>query len=107
VTKPPKTAAVNNTVLVIDREQQVRRFISAGLELHGYSVIGADNGATGLSTVTAIRPDLIVLDPALSDMNGAEVLETIRSWSVVPVIILSIQSEEEQKIRFLRGGADD
>jgi two-component system KDP operon response regulator KdpE len=96
-----------NTVLVIDHEQQIRRFITAGLELYGYSVSEADTGALGLSAATAIRPDLIILDPALSDMNGAEVLKTIRSWSNVPIIILSVQSEEEHKVRFLRSGADD
>jgi two-component system KDP operon response regulator KdpE len=96
-----------NTVLVIDREQQIRRFVTAGLELYGYSVREAENGAIGLSAATVMRPDLIVLDPALLDMNGADVLKTIRSWSNVPVIIVSVRSEEEQKVRFLRGGADD
>jgi two-component system, OmpR family, KDP operon response regulator KdpE len=96
-----------NMVLVIDRERPIRRFVTAGLELYGFSVIEAENGATGLSAATVMRPDLIVLDPALSDMNGADVLKTIRSWSNVPIIILSVESEEEQKVRFLRGGADD
>jgi two-component system KDP operon response regulator KdpE len=96
-----------NTVLVIDSEQQVRRFITAGLELYGYSVCEADNGAAGLSAAVTIRPDLIVLDPAVSDMSGADVLKTIRSWSNVPVIVLSVQCEEEEKVRFLRSGADD
>jgi two-component system KDP operon response regulator KdpE len=96
-----------NTVLVIDHEQHIRRFIIAGLELYGYSVSEAENGVTGLNAVAQIRPDLIVLDPALSDMSGVEVLNTIRSWSNVPVIILSIRSDEEQKVHFLRGGADD
>jgi two-component system KDP operon response regulator KdpE len=96
-----------NMVLVIDREQQIRRYIATGLELHGYSVTAAENGAAGLSAATVVRPDLIILDPALPDMNGAEVLRTIRSWSNVPVIIVSLQSKEEHKVRFLRSGADD
>jgi two-component system, OmpR family, KDP operon response regulator KdpE len=96
-----------NMVLVIDREPRIRRFIATGLELHGYSVTDAENGAAGLSAAALVRPDLIILDPALPDMSGAEVLRTIRSWSNVPVIIVSIQSEEEQKVRFLRSGADD
>jgi two-component system KDP operon response regulator KdpE len=96
-----------NTILVIEHEQQIRRFVAAGLELHGYSVCEADSGATGLSTATVVRPDLIILDPALADMNGAEVLKTIRSCSNVPVIILSVQSEDECKLRFLRSSADD
>jgi two-component system KDP operon response regulator KdpE len=96
-----------NTILVIDHERQIRRFITAGLELHGYAVSEADSGATGLTMATVIRPDLIILDPALPDVNGADVLKAIRSWSNVPVIILSVQSEEEHKVRFLRSGADD
>lgn len=95
-----------NTILVIDHERQIRRFISAGLELYGYSVIEADNGAAGLNAAVH-RPDLIILDPALPDTNGADVLQNIRSWSNVPIIILSVRSEEEQKVRFLRAGADD
>jgi Response regulator receiver domain len=61
---------VANTILVIDHEKQIRRFITAGLELHGYSVSEADNGVMGLSAATVMRPDLIILDPDLSDMNG-------------------------------------
>jgi two-component system KDP operon response regulator KdpE len=96
-----------NMVLVIDREQQIRRFVTTGLQLYGYSVTEAENGVTGLRAAALVRPDLMILDPSLPDMSGAEVLRTMRSWSNVPVIIVSIQSEEEQKVRFLRGGADD
>jgi CheY-like chemotaxis protein len=106
VTKPPRPAMVNR-ILLIERERQIRRFITAGLQLHNYSVAGAESGKAGLSIVLAIRPDLIILAPALPDMNGAEVLKAIRSWSDVPIIILSIQSGEEHIVSFLRSGADD
>ena len=96
-----------NTVLVIDDEPQIRRFISAGLELYGYSVREAENGSAGLNAVAHARPDLIILDLALPDMSGMEVLQTIRSWSNVPIIVLSIQADEEQKVHLLRSGADD
>ncbi len=96
-----------NKVLVIDHEQQIRRFITAGLELYGFSVSEAENGVTGLNAVAHMRPDLVVLDPALADIGGTEVLNTIRSWSNVPVIILSARADEEQKVHFLRSGADD
>jgi two-component system KDP operon response regulator KdpE len=96
-----------NNVLVIDDESQIRRFICAGLELHGYAVREAENGAIGLSTTAHMQPDLIVLDLGLPDMGGIEVLETIRSWSNVPVIVLSVQSDEEQKVHLLKIGADD
>jgi two-component system, OmpR family, KDP operon response regulator KdpE len=100
----PKPA---NTVLVIDCDPQVRRYLNAGLELYGYSVSQAENGSVGLNAMTHIRPDLVILDPDLPDVSGIEVLQTIRSWSNVPVIVLSIQAEEDHKVHFLRSGADD
>ena len=96
-----------NKVLVIDDESQIRRFVSAGLELYGYSVSEAESGSAGLNAVAHIRPDLIILDLGLPDTGGVEVLRTIRSWSNVPVIVLSIQVDEEQKVHLLRSGADD
>jgi two-component system KDP operon response regulator KdpE len=96
-----------NTIVVIDDEPQVRRFVKAGLELYGYSVSEAQNGSTGLNAVAHSRPDLIILDLGLPDMGGVEILNTIRSWSNVPVIVLSVQLDEEQKVHLLRSGADD
>jgi DNA-binding response OmpR family regulator len=93
------------TILVIDDEPQIRRLISTGLELYGYSVRGAENGSAGLAAITRFRPDLVILDLGLPDMSGIEVLETIRSWLNVPVIVLSIY-DEDQKVRLLRSGAD-
>jgi two-component system, OmpR family, KDP operon response regulator KdpE len=96
-----------NTILVIDDEPQIRRFLKAGLELYGYSVSEAENGSAGLNAVAHNRPDLIILDLGLPDMSGLEVLNTVRSWSNVPVIVLSVQVEEEQKVHLLLSGADD
>jgi two-component system, OmpR family, KDP operon response regulator KdpE len=100
----PKAA---NRILIIDDEPQIRRFVKAGLELYGYSVSEAENGSAGINAVAHSRPDLIILDLGLPDMSGVEILNTIRSWSNVPVIVLSVQVEEEQKVRLLRSGADD
>jgi two-component system, OmpR family, KDP operon response regulator KdpE len=94
-------------VLVIDDEAQIRRFLRAGFELHGYTVLEAENAMTGLRIATIDKPDLIILDLNLPDLEGSEVLERIRSWSSVPIIILSIQSDEQEKVRLLRLGADD
>jgi two-component system, OmpR family, KDP operon response regulator KdpE len=102
-----RTRKPTNTVLVIECEPQTRRFVAAGLRLYGYSVSQAENGSVGLNAVAHIRPDLIIIDPALPDMSGMEVLQTIRSWSSVPVITLSINAEEDEKVHFLRSGADD
>jgi two-component system, OmpR family, KDP operon response regulator KdpE len=112
-TKPPKCAIRSakpkpaNTVLVIDCDPQTRRFVSAGLNFYDYSVCQAENGSKGLNAVAHIRPDVIILDPALPDMSGIEVLQTIRSWSNAPVIVLSIDADEDHKVHFLRSGADD
>ncbi len=94
-------------VLVIDDEAQIRRFLRAGFELHGFSVLEAENAAVGLRTATMSSPDLIILDLNLPDLEGSEVLERIRSWSNVPVIVLSIQSDVREKVRLLKLGADD
>ena len=94
-------------VLVIDDEGQIRRFLRAGFELHGFVVLEAENAAAGLKAATFNKPDLIILNLNLPDMEGSEVLERIRSWSNVPVIVLSIQSDEQEKVRLLRLGADD
>jgi two-component system KDP operon response regulator KdpE len=97
----------SNVVLVIDDEPKIRRFLRAGFELHSFSVVEAENGADGLKAATFSAPDLVILDLALPDLHGTEVLERLRSWSNVPVIILSVVADEDEKVRLLRSGADD
>jgi two-component system, OmpR family, KDP operon response regulator KdpE len=96
-----------NVVLLIEDESKIRRFLRAGFELQGFSVIEAENAADGLKAATFSTPDLIILDLALPDLHGSEVLERIRSWSNVPIIILSVVSSEDEKVRLLQAGADD
>jgi two-component system KDP operon response regulator KdpE len=97
----------SNIVLLIDDEPKIRRFLRAGFELDGFTVLEAENAAEGLKTATFSPPDLIVLDLGLPDLHGSEVLERIRSWSNVPIIVLSVVSSEEEKVRLLQAGADD
>jgi two-component system KDP operon response regulator KdpE len=94
-------------VLVVDDEAQIRRFLRAGLELEGYSVNEAANAAEGLRSATLRPLDLMILDLALPDNDGSEVLTRLRSWSNVPVIVLSVRSDETEKVRLLELGADD
>jgi two-component system KDP operon response regulator KdpE len=94
-------------VLIIDDEAQIRRFLRAGFELHDYTVLEAENAMAGLKAATIEKPDLIVLDLNLPDLDGSGVLERIRSWSNVPIIILSIEANEHEKVRLLKLGADD
>jgi two-component system KDP operon response regulator KdpE len=97
----------SNVVLLIDDEPKIRRFLRAGFELDGFSVLEAENAAEALKIATVSPPDLIILDLALPDLHGTEVLDRIRSWSNVPVIILSVVSGEDEKVRLLQSGADD
>jgi two-component system, OmpR family, KDP operon response regulator KdpE len=99
-----KTAS---TLLVIDGDPEIRRVISADLEPYGYLLTFAETGETGLNAAIHIRPDLILLDTALPDMSGLEVLNVIRSWSTVSVIVLSAETDETLKVDLLKSGADD
>jgi two-component system KDP operon response regulator KdpE len=97
----------SNLVLLIEDEPKIRRFLRAGFEINGFSVLEAENAADGLKAATFSSPDLIILDLALPDLHGTEVLERLRSWSNVPIIILSVVSSEDAKVRLLQAGADD
>jgi two-component system, OmpR family, KDP operon response regulator KdpE len=94
-------------ILVIDEDTRIRRLLRAGFELQDYAVIEAANATAGLKSVTINKPDLIILEPNLPDLDGAEVLVRIRSRSNIPIIVLSIRSHEQEKVKMLRLGADD
>ncbi|HBY94379.1 MAG: response regulator [Ardenticatenaceae bacterium] len=94
-------------VLVVDDERSIRCFLRASLTVNGYTVFEATNGREALSTVSANRPDVIILDLGLPDMDGVEVTQRVREWSQVPIIILSVREHEEDKIAALDAGADD
>ncbi|HEY7243700.1 MAG TPA: response regulator [Xanthobacteraceae bacterium] len=93
--------------LVVDDEVQIRRFLRAGLELDEFAVAEAESGGEALRCATLRAPDLVILDLGLPDMDGSEVLERLRGWSTVPVIVLSVRSHEGEKVRLLEKGADD
>lgn len=94
-------------VLVIDDEAQIRKFLRISLETHGYQVHETARGADGLAEAARLRPDLVVLDLGLPDMEGLEVLRRLREWTQVPVVVLSVRASEEDKIALLDAGADD
>ncbi|MGQ0601704.1 MAG: response regulator [Anaerolineales bacterium] len=94
-------------LLIIDDEVQIRRFLRVSLEGHGYRVHEAVTGHDGLTQAATLRPDVIVLDLGLPDMDGTVVLKRLREWSRVPVIVLSARTSEEHKIALLDAGADD
>jgi len=95
------------TIIVIEDEAQIRRFLRTTLTSEGYQVIEAETGKQGLTEAATRKPDLIILDLGLPDMDGVEVVKGIRAWSFVPIIILSARSQESDKISALDAGADD
>src|SRR6187455_2222061 len=105
--RPIPMSEPSPVVLVVDDEVQIRRFLRAGLELDGFVVQDAETGADALKWVTLKQPDLIILDLGLPDMDGGDVLERLRAWSTVPTIVLSVRSNEAEKVRLLESGADD
>jgi two-component system, OmpR family, KDP operon response regulator KdpE len=94
-------------VLVVDDEIQIRRFLRTGFELNGFTVHEAGTGAEAIRTATLRPIDIAIVDLGLPDMDGSEVVERIRSWSSMPIIVLSVRSSEGEKVRLLEAGADD
>jgi two-component system KDP operon response regulator KdpE len=94
-------------VLVVDDEPAIRRFLRTALEANAYVVFEASTGSEAVSGVMAHRPDLMVLDLGLPDLDGIEVARIVREWSRVPIIVLSVREREADKVAALDAGADD
>ena len=94
-------------VLVVDDEKAIQRFLKNALSSAEFSVHVAEGGKEALAAAVAIRPDLIILDLGLPDMDGVEVLRRLREWTQVPIIILSVRDREDEKVTALDSGADD
>lgn len=95
------------TALIIDDEIQIRRLLRMALEARGYKVFEAATGQLGLNEIVFHKPDVVILDMGLPDLDGLEVLKKIREWSTVPVLILSVRDQESVKVTALELGADD
>jgi len=93
--------------LIIDDERSIRRFLRISLEANGYRVYEAIDGRDGLAQSAMLCPDVVLLDLGLPDMDGVDVLKSIREWSHTPVIILSVRNADADKIAALDAGADD
>lgn len=94
-------------MLVVDDERAIRRFLQVSLTAQGHAVFEATNGQEALDAVVAHRPDVIILDLGLPDMDGIEVTRRLREWTQTPIIILSVREHENDKIAALDAGADD
>jgi two-component system KDP operon response regulator KdpE len=95
------------TIIIVEDEAHIRRFLRTALTAEGYQVFEAVTGKQGLTEAATRKPDLIILDLGLPDMDGVEVVKGVRSWSSVPIVILSARSQESDKISALDAGADD
>lgn len=94
-------------VLVIDDESQIRKLLKVSLTAHGYCLEEASTGREGINRAAAFKPDLMIVDLGLPDMDGKTVIREIREWSQAPIIILTARDQEQEKIEALDAGADD
>ncbi len=94
-------------ILVVEDDKPIRNLISATLKMHDYKFIAAENGSGAVLEASSHNPDIMLLDLGLPDMDGVEVIKRIRSWSGMPIIVISARSEDRDKIEALDSGADD
>ena len=101
------SASAMANVLIIDDENQIRKFLDIAFRAQGYKTLLAENGQKGLELLALQGADLVILDLGLPDLDGFEVLLELRTWSNVPVIVLSVRANEEEKVKLLDAGAND
>jgi len=94
-------------IVLIEDEQQIRRFVTAALENEGFQVFSAETGKQGLIEIGTRKPDVVILDLGLPDIDGLEVIRDVRTWSNIPIIVLSARTQETEKVAALDAGADD
>lgn len=97
----------NPIIVIIEDDPPIRRFLRTALGMHGFETFEAETGRKGIIEAGTRKPDLIILDLGLPDMDGVEVVKAIREWSEIPIIILSARNSEQHKIEALDAGADD
>ncbi len=102
-----ESAAVPATVLVIEDETPIRKFLRAALEAQGFAVVESGTGQDGIAQAAMRAPDLLLLDLGLPDTDGFEVVRRVREWSTMPILVLSARGREDDKIHALDAGADD
>ena len=95
------------SILVVEDDVPVRCLITTTLKTHGYKYLTASNGETAIMMTTSHNPDIMLLDLGLPDIDGIEVIRSVRTWSNLPIIVLSARSEDSDKIEALDNGADD
>lgn len=95
------------TILIIEDEENIRDFISTSLRAQDYKTVDAKTAAEGMTLAASLCPDVILLDLGLPDMDGMEVIRSVRAWSMLPILVISARSREKEKVEALDLGADD
>lgn len=103
----PARETIRATVLLIEDDPAIRRLLRASFEDTGLKLVEAENGKEGVELATRKSPDLILLDIGLPDMSGLEIVQLVRGWSKIPIIMLTAQGQERVKVECLEAGADD
>jgi two-component system KDP operon response regulator KdpE len=105
--QPAEQSAILAKILIVDDEPQIRRFLRISLNAYGYEVVEAGRGEEAITKTAIDKVDLVILDLGLPDIDGQTVIEQIREWSAVPIIVLSVRAGDVEKVRALDGGAED
>lgn len=101
------TQSTPDSILLIEDDPHIRKFLRISLEAHGFIVHEARLAADGLALCAAEQPDMVILDLGLPDMDGKELIQRLRDWSQLPIIVLSVRADEEEKVSALDAGAND
>lgn len=98
---------LQHKILVIEDDPQIRKFLTITLTSHDYAVIPAESGREGIRLATSVKPDAILLDLGLPDIDGKDVIASVREWSKLPIVVLSVRNQEDEKIKAFDLGAND
>ncbi|HEY1382956.1 MAG TPA: response regulator transcription factor [Dongiaceae bacterium] len=94
-------------ILIVDDEPAIRRFLKASLETEGFQIVAVEDAAQALAAITQVKPDLMILDLGLPDLDGLDVIRQVRTSGALPIIVLSVRNDEPGKVAALDAGADD
>lgn len=96
-----------NTILIVDDESQIRKLLKISVQSEGYKSEECDNGSQAVRLIASVKPELVILDLGLPDMDGIEVIKSVREWTQIPIIVCSVRAADHEIIKALSAGADD
>src|ERR1700753_1864451 len=96
-----------NTILIVDDEEQIRKMLNIFLDTADFKVVESESARQAVRMIASVKPDLVILDLGLPDMDGKEAIKGVREWTQVPIIVLSVRSDDDEIVAALNLGADD